>query len=321
MPARIFGARFYGYRRPAWHSVGQVSTDSIGAIEAFERLGPYDVELEASEAGAFEITRLPTKDDPRRRGFGKVGDEYELISPNELTAAWDASVSRPVETMGALDRGECLFLTLRLDAFDVVGDAVENYLVVAHWMTPNKTSAAFISPVRVVCSNTLRVAERLSRLRVDLLPRAGLRERLGSSLQQALHQAPVGSVLLRRQLEFMARRGVTPAEARSVVAAAYPDDDGSLRDAALELFNGAGSGMDHLAARGTAWGLYNAIAEVENFREGGSDADVATEVLFGARKTAMQEGFKAAMALCRTDGPHELARSVGERSGILATAG
>jgi hypothetical protein len=71
------------------------------------------------------------------------------------------------------------------------------------------------------------------------------------------------------------------------------------RAAALGLFAGAGTGMDSQASRGTMWGLYNAIVELENFREGGSDEQAATEVLIGDRAAVMQRAFSRALELSR----------------------
>jgi hypothetical protein len=297
MPTDLFGARFYGHRVPAWHHLGRVSKDKIGAVEALRRVGPYDVVLEPSgERGRSAVIRLPTHD-AARRSFGTVDADYVLVPPAELTALWDASVGGPVETLGALLEGRCLFLTMRLETYGVRGDGVSTYLALAHWMAPNRTSVALLTPVRVVCSNTLRLAERMSQARIDLAPTRGVRDRIAECLRQVVDRSRTQSMMLRQVFQGMADRTVSRAEAWTVVATAYPDDD-VLRRAALDLFDGAGTGMDHPAASGTAWGLYNAIAELENFREGGTDAEVALDVLFGDRCAVMQRAFEATRGLC-----------------------
>jgi hypothetical protein len=73
------------------------------------------------------------------------------------------------------------------------------------------------------------------------------------------------------------------------------------REAALDLFNGAGTGMDTPAAKGTLWGVWNAIVETEDRRKGrpgpDQDANIAFENLFGLRAKAKERGFDAAMAV------------------------
>ena len=295
MPADIFGRRFYAHREPAWHFVGQVSAEKIGAVEAFRRVGPYDVVLDP-HAGWSEIIRRPTADENRRHSFGRVDEDYQLIGPGELTELWDQHAGAPVETLGVLRRGECLFITMKVGKSAVRGDPVAYYLVLAHWMSANRTSVAFMSPVRVVCSNTLMVAQRMSRFRMDLQPTPGVRHRLAKALNPLAHSAQMHAHMLRTSFEHMADRALGDAEAAQVAEAAYPNDT-ALRRAALDLFAGAGTGMDRPAARGTLWGMVNAVAELENFRGDGSAAEIAEDVLFGARAEVMRAAFDAALDL------------------------
>lgn len=65
------------------------------------------------------------------------------------------------------------------------------------------------------------------------------------------------------------------------------------REMALSLFEGDGTGMDTPAAKGTLWGLYNAVTETENYRKGfaagGVEAEAARvgeDLLFGWRGDA-----------------------------------
>jgi hypothetical protein len=53
--------------------------------------------------------------------------------------------------------------------------------------------------------------------------------------------------------------------------------------------------MDDVATRGTLWGLYNAVAELENFREGDTLQQAAASVMFGRRGSAIQRAFTAAV--------------------------
>ena len=298
MPADIFGARFYGHRVPAWHRVGKVSTDAIGAVEAFQRVGTYDVVLDP-HAGWSELFRLPTPEDKRRVSFGRVGEDYVLIAPDELTCLWDEHVQAPVETLGVISRGECMFITMRMGDYAVRGDRVRQYLVLAHWMSARRISGAFISPVRVVCSNTLMAAERMASCQLDLRPVPGLREGIGKDLDALVDRAQMSGYKLRKSFERMADRSIGRAEAAVVASAAYPNDV-ALRQAAMRLFDGAGTGLDLPATRGTLWGMYNAVAELENFRGGGTEDDIATDILFGRRAMVMGAAFNAALALCNS---------------------
>ena len=70
------------------------------------------------------------------------------------------------------------------------------------------------------------------------------------------------------------------------------------RQAALDLFKGRGTGMNMASMAGTAWGLYNAVVEVEDWRGGarGNDADArASAILVGERAEAKGRAWTAAV--------------------------
>jgi hypothetical protein len=176
-------------------------------------------------------------------------------------------------------------------------DALDNYLVLAHWMTPDARTEVFEAPVRVVCQNTLMMAQRKASERIVMTPGPDVRERMAESLTRAVRRAQERSEIVRAQCEALADRRATAEDTVSVLEAAFPADP-TRRAATMELFEGAGTGMDTPAARGTLWGLYNAIAELENFREGDTLKQAAASVLFGERGAAIERAFDAALRCC-----------------------
>jgi hypothetical protein len=291
----LFSARNFGPRRPAWHHLGKPNTTSVSARDAFHQAGAYDVLLRpAEEPDLWKICRGRMAADDCVRIFGRVGADFTLVPPDELTELWDVNVAQPVETLGALGLGRCLFVTTKLPSMDVRGDILENYLVLAHWMDPSGRTEVFHAPVRVVCQNTLRMAQRLASERVILSADRDVRERLAESLKLAIGTASEHAATLQAQCIALAQRDATRAAVAWVLQAAFPADR-ARQAAAMELFEGAGTGMDTPAARGTLWGLYNAVAELENFREGDTLKQAAASVMVGARGAAMKRAFAAAL--------------------------
>ncbi|KKL93629.1 hypothetical protein LCGC14_1872830, partial [marine sediment metagenome] len=129
MPASLFGERFLSYREPAWHRLGLVLDEPITALKAFRKMGPYEVKLiPLSAVGMTDveiphraIVRTGTNDDPNNRVFGIVSEDYVLIQPKEFCEIWDEHVAEPIETIGALQQGETLFISTKLPSFDVNG--------------------------------------------------------------------------------------------------------------------------------------------------------------------------------------------------------
>src|SRR4051794_40122386 len=118
MAHNLFGERFYSLRRPAWHGLGLVLDEELGAADAFDRIGAYDVHLEdLTTAGGLPIPHkaiVRDRVDDQLQVFGVVGPDYHLVSPRDVVTLWDKAVSRPVETIGALGKGETLFVSTKL---------------------------------------------------------------------------------------------------------------------------------------------------------------------------------------------------------------
>jgi phage/plasmid-like protein (TIGR03299 family) len=323
----LFGSRFVSHREPAWHALGLVLEEELGAAEAFGRMGPYDVFTAAVGAKVRKeylalpnrvIVRSPTADDPRYRTFGLVGPDYALITPQEVCQIWDEHVARPVETIGALGQGETLFISTRLPAFSVLGDEVENYLLAVSPMTGGTAAEVRVTPVRVVCQNTLVFSAIRASEVYRIVHKEGAKAQMADWLTDAYQRAEQRSEVLAEAFEVLARHKVAAKELTAVAARAYPypktprDDappdvmerrlaDANYglerqqyhRRAVQQLFEGDGTGMEHPAMAGTAWGLFNAVSEYENYRRGRGDISIAKDTLFGYRAWTISQAFEA----------------------------
>lgn len=339
MSHEIFGSRFTSHRVAAWHSIGTVSENEMSAREALSQIGgDLNVRLHPNftlidgtltDLPGRSIVRYPTSDDPEHVVLGQVGPDYTLITPGEIADIWDASVGKPIETMGVLRRGALFFCTTKLPTLDIKGDEVERYLGVCSPMDGQRTASAEEWDVRVVCANTLRAAQAQAKVSYRVIHDAKAKDRLGAWLLDAYQKAEQNYDVVKEAFELLASRDVSPSDALAVVRRAYPEariprrnaPDEMMavrmerweraqirirrrRETALELFQGDGTGMDLPAAKGTLWGLYNAITETENFRKGfaaggveAESARVGEDVLFGRRGEAMQRAFDACLVL------------------------
>jgi len=105
------------------------------------------------------IIRHPVEDDPHYRTIGRASDRYELIGGTVAADLWDTHVGLPVETMMLLRNDGVLCITATLPKYDVKGEDIANYLIFTNGMDGKTASRADVSGVRVVCANTLRMAQ------------------------------------------------------------------------------------------------------------------------------------------------------------------
>lgn len=322
----IFGDRFGDARKPAWHHLGTVFDKAMSAVQALRKIGNYNVRLAKATADGVDlhrsaILRDPTTDDPEVRVFGIVSDDYHLITPEDVCAIFDEQVAQPIETIGVLGYGETFFLSTYLPTLDVKGDELENYLLLSNPMTGLMSAEIRVTPVRVVCQNTLTVSERLATQKLRIVHDKDAKQRMGEWLRETYEVAEMTSRVLRDLFEEMTKVRVRDADARKLFEYSYPlppkpqntavssqmqkriewwDENVKLaerrREGAKMLFEGMGTGMDTKAAKGTLWGAYNAVVETEDYRRGRHDDQIAQSTMFGERATTKKRAFEYAVS-------------------------
>lgn len=325
----LFGERFYSYRQPAWHNLGKVMTTEMNATAAFNEVGAYDVQLEemfladGTKVDNRAVVRSATADDPVKRIFGTVGPEYTLVDPLEFCGVWDRAVRRNVETLGALQNGAMLFITTKLPTFDIRGDEVENYLLAYSPMSGMEAINVRVSPVRVVCRNTLEAAKSVSTETYRIVHDSKARERLAAWLDGIADRAEAKAETMKIAFDAMAGVALKSEQVTTVLEGVYPDpkppredapelvmaqrmqyfDDNRkaaerAREIVMDIFEGKGLGMDIPAANRTAWGLYNAIIEKEDYA-GRTERRLLSrseDVLFGTRRQVKEKAYVEVMA-------------------------
>lgn len=279
---------------------------------------------------AYGLIRPPVADDPTEHYFGTVSDQYRLVTPQEIVETWDDRVRRPVETMLALKDGKQFVITAKLPAFDVRGDEIENFLMVWNMMDGGTASGANTSSVRVVCANTFAASLQSSNQQARFTHDSWILQRMARWMEDVVHVAEAKLPELAEAYDAMAAYGFTRAnpnagkEVKHILQAAYPqlpaytvdtlmsEEQNKEREKrrtseiriiderrvqALELFKGAGTGIDSKAAYGTAWGLYQSVVELEDWKGGSKGNQLAQSVLFGERAETKTRAFDATMAV------------------------
>lgn len=317
MAHQIFNERFYSLRMPAWHGLGTVSEEEKSAVEVFSSINPYIVSLEPMftefngtkyETGYRSIMRHPLPDDPEPVVLGMVGPEYKLVDPYRTCEIFDEAIQQPVETLGVLGRGETLFMTTKLPNFDIKGDPIETYLLLASPYSGGQAIQCRVTPVRVVCQNTLIASASRSLDQFKVIHDQAVEDRLLKWLSGSIERAKEKAIGLRDDFTLMANTPATSEMIDTILANVYvdptqplptPDPDLNIRrqetyeynldwakkarQAVKECFEGKGLGMDVTAAFGTLWGLYNAVVEIEDYKTTTKPASRAESALFGQR--------------------------------------
>lgn len=341
MAHNIFNERFYSLRAPAWHGLGTVGENEATATEIFNTLNPYIVTLEpvftkvngmTLQLPNQVITRHPLPDDPQYRSFGVVGSEYTIVDPLRTCEIYDESTQRPVETLGVLGQGESLFITTKLPSFTVQSslpgkglakrswqDEVDSYLLL-HNPYGDGAIQVRVTPIRVVCQNTLIAAKAASTESFRIIHDSKVEERLSMWMNGIVQRAEGKSQALSDAFNLMASVEVDDEQAENILKRIYVDPqrpsyvpDKTLmekrekayeasvkwnkdwRERVMEDWQGAGVGMDSDVTQGTAWGFYNAVVEIEDYRPTTQDDSRGYNSLFGDRAQRKEIAYQQVM--------------------------
>ena len=317
MPAEVESMAYVGSRGLPWHGLGTAVPDLMTAADAIAP-GGLDWKVESRPlmvANGETSFVVPDKVANVRASDGKylgtVGKKYRVIQNDEGLDMLDslvASADAKYETVGSLRGGAVTFisaemnhLNLRINGDTLGGGDVRTYLLLSNAHDGSRALDIAITPVRVVCMNTLNLA--LGR------KEAHFRIRHSGSVEGKMQAARDA---LGITVDYMARfeavaadlmsRTIVDDEIDEIMRSVWPmkDDlpDGRIDNhpatRALETYFDSETLGD---IRGTAWGVLNAVAEFvdhENaYRSRVNDvADVRAEaILWGRGQDAKQRAL------------------------------
>lgn len=167
---------FVSAREDAWHHLGTVLPNTFTADDAMKHglLGGWNVRKAQLQAHLPTGQQVPVpdryavvRDNPVTKGqvdvLGTVGKAYTIIQNEQLAGLLNALVDESgahFETAGAIDGGRKVFVTMKLPGNTMVGgvDRVENYLAAMTSHDGSSSTVMMVTPVRIVCQNTLNLA-------------------------------------------------------------------------------------------------------------------------------------------------------------------
>lgn len=297
--------------------------EPVNAVKALRLMGEYSIRTEqlVTQAGGLVAPRKAIIREATTKGepevvLGTVGPEFNPIGPLATCSIWDEAVNVPVETIGSLRNGAHLFISTKLPQFSVKGDEMQDYLLVSNPMDGGESAEILRTPVRVVCANTLRLGKQRGTETYRIVHDENARKRMFDWLYGLYQKAVAQAALIKEACEVLATYKVKDADAVEVLERVYPEPRKlrvtapsevmkkrerhrlyasehmtTNREQALKLFKGDGRGAQTKAACGTAWGLYNAVVEYEDYRWARSPQQALESSVFGARAKVKDAAF------------------------------
>jgi phage/plasmid-like protein (TIGR03299 family) len=292
---------FASLREPAWHGLGTVFSEEVTTAEMLKlaHLDNWNVRLEdvtipegfASDKSFSFVTRTNPFNPEQNDVLGVVGERYVPLQNEDLFDFGDLMLDGGGrwETAGSIKGGRQVFGSLALERETIldpngVSDKVNTYLLINTSHDGSVAIQASITPVRVVCANTLNLA--LSSLKGNKGVKQSFKIRhtqtASGKVAQAREALGLANVYMDKFDELakkMIETEITKAKFDEIVALAYPapekDAKGSFKkyNDKMDLIQSIYVGEYNNTISGTAWGAFNALTERLDWYRSGRGGD------------------------------------------------
>jgi phage/plasmid-like protein (TIGR03299 family) len=259
-----------------WHQLGTKLDKPPTAKEAIQAAGlNYQVDLVriATLVGQPVDQRRATVRDDTKEVLGIVGNSYIPVQNHQAFGFLDAVVAEGnlrYHTAGALGRGERIWLLAELPnqiRIKQSDETVDKFLLLTNSHDGSSALRVYFTPIRVVCQNTLNLAESKSKGQgVSIRHQGNLHAKIKEA-QRVLGLAYRFYDDAEAKINFLANHYPTKAQAENYFKLLYPNPGSgdstrtnNIRTELMRLFE-QGIGHDQQAIRGTTWAAYNAVTE------------------------------------------------------------
>ena len=282
-------ASFASFREPAWHNLGTVFDTEKNTNEMLvaANLNNWNVRLEdleipsslVSDKQYQYVVRTNPTDKSQTDVLGIVGERYVPLQNEDLFSFGDNILDGGGrwETAGSIRGGRVVFGSLALERETVldpngVADKVKTYLLINTSHDGSIAIQASITPVRVVCANTLNVALNRTRKKDGVKQSFKIRHTQTAEgkitvARQALGMANSYMDEFDKMAHAMIAKEISAKDFNDIILAAYPKPDLDTKGAVkkwenkVDMINDIYTGEYNGMISGNAWGAFNALTE------------------------------------------------------------
>lgn len=251
------------------------------------------------------------------RILGTVGPTYEPMQNREAFAFFDSALGAgkaQYVTAGSLKGGRVIWSLVRMPGWLRVGsgdDRIGKYLLLTTSHDGSMALWVSITPIRVVCWNTLSAAVTQAKSKNSSKGQVMARFWHTKGLKKKMDDFGEELARIRKIYEqteeafnSLARYEVSTEEVEQYIELLFPIAEDAkrpsrmenIRTSVLDRFEGHGMGSDLDTAKGTAWGLYNAVAEHVD-HERGQDENRLHSAWYGSGSRLKERALEQSLYL------------------------
>lgn len=296
-----------------WHGLGQQLTKD-STIETWAEESGLDFQLATADVqftppasvwNGYKAQPLPYDGKKvmyrtdSNMPLGLVSSQYKIVQPIEVLEFFRDMVGSiaHLETAGVLRNGAHYWALAKMDGeFNIAGDKVNQYLLLASSADGSLATQARLTSVRVVCNNTLQLAQR-GKANVSVRHNSVFKP---EAIKAELANSNEAFKTFEQTAKALASIKLGSAKAQSIFTSILGGDEKNPSRAAaraLALFEGAGIGAELESAKGTAWGALNAVTQLMDWETARTGDARLANAWFGGGVNVKQQAVDALLAL------------------------
>ena len=263
---------FYAGREKPWHGLGVQVEDALCSDEALKMAGlDWEVNQEPImiESGDVIAGYKANVRDSDNAILGIVTDRYKVVQNTQAFDFTNGLIGGDVryETAGSLQGGKRIWLLAKMPTKSILGDDVEPYLCFTNTHDGSGAIRICMTPIRVVCNNTLNIA-------LDTAQRQWSTKHMGdleTKMEEARNCLSMANSYMMALDESSDRLANTKISDDAIMAAfdeLFPVDDNStdrkkenvkqVKDEFMVCY----FSPDISQFKGTVWGAVNAMSDL-----------------------------------------------------------
>lgn len=223
----------FSVREKPWHGLGTIVANAPTSKEAL-RLAGLDWEVVQrtlfTNAGIVEGYKANVRSTDNSI-LGVVTDRYKVVQNEEAFAFTDNLLGEGVkyETAGSLQGGKKVWLLARLPReYIVMGERISPYLVFSNTHDGSGAVRVAITPIRVVCNNTLNLALNTASRSFSMVHTGDVKGKIAEA-RHTLFMADSYMEELGKEFERLRRIDVSDNQVNKYIETLLPIDDNASR--------------------------------------------------------------------------------------------
>jgi len=217
----------FSVREKPWHGLGMIVMEAPTSAEALRLAGlDWNVVQEPVYTGYNEMVKgykanIRSSD---RKVLGVVSDRYRVVQNVDAFSFTDELLGKGVryETAGALQEGKKVWLLARLPReYIIAGERISPYLVFSNTHDGSGSVKVAVTPVRVVCNNTLNLALDTAKRSFSMIHTGNINDKIQEA-KDTLLMAEKYMDSLGIEFEQLRRQKITDAQVKEYIELLLP---------------------------------------------------------------------------------------------------